>query len=166
MNMNLLEKELLFLPVFVIIALPFYVQYRRKIKLQNQKSAGSSGWGAAKIAFLHFFPTMIVVSYFLVVFATIMANSPNLDPFALALSIFFLTLISLTLYGNGIYIATIIIEESTPKLPKFSPSESLVVLRGPLSHLLIHSGWLGCGLVIALLGMRSPPPAQLTPPGS
>lgn len=76
------------------------------------------------------------------------------------ISLLFLVCAGLTFYGNGIYITSIILEAYTlPHLKSLKEFHTQFIathlFHGPISHVLIYSGWPTCLLLLTLLNQTS-----------
>ena len=80
------------------------------------------------------------------------------DPIKVFVIILFIFFICLTFYGEGIYLTSIVLEAYTlPQLRKINYFKTQFIathlFHGPISHILIYSGWILVFFALALLDL-------------
>jgi hypothetical protein len=115
-----------------------------------------------KLTIINITLNLLISFYFCALLIIIlMRNGVTFTP-QLALPILLIvSIIWLTFYGNGIYITSIVLEDFTLPQLRFDKAFKTQFIathlfHGPISHILIFSGWLFVMLILALIDIQLP----------
>lgn len=137
-----------------IVGVPMYMKFRTNMKLHNAKaSINYSKKRIIRLLMVNFFLNSIGTLWSIFMFFRL----SNMRFFESTEGILFFLMyagaVLCTYYGNGLYIASVTIEAYLWNSLGNIDSNALKALKhiiGPVSHLIIHTGWL-----VALLGLAS-----------
>ncbi len=166
--MEILDKLLLVLPLAILVGVPGYIFFRERMVRRGKTPNDHSGRRVFKLTGINLTINSLAAVYFFVIFIILASKIGFNTTFAeLGLAIFFMLTIGVTYYGNGIYITSIVLEDYTmPELrsvPWFKTQFIATHLfHGPISHILIYSGWLLIFLALALLDLSGVPVSKLS----
>ena len=152
-----LENLLLVFPVFLLVGLPLYIKFREGMDREMEKEDYSRK-RLFKLTTTNFLLNILVSAYFFVLLSLLLPYLSDFSLFAYVIFFFFFLSVCVTFYGNGIYIASIVIDEYTPPELKEEKLFDLQYLatnlyHGAISHALIYSGWPAAMLFLALLNL-------------
>lgn len=157
--MSFLETAIIFQSAITAFsAIPFFYFRNKMAKSPNPENFSEKR--LLKITIINLILNSVIAATFLFIFAGLELPLTRLtDPKLLALSIAFLFTISLTYYGNGIYIASVVIETFTrPELRKnrFFKTEFLATnsFHGPISHILVFSGYIVTLAILCIIDLQ------------
>lgn len=146
------------LPLGVVLGVPSYIYFRNSMTNQSKSEADFSRRRVVKLTTINLFLNSLAMFYFLYVFYSISREIYVYNYFQTLTILVAIFAIFLTFYGNGMYITSIVLEAYTlPQirhLPQFKTQFLATHLfHGPISHILIYSGWLIFFLCMAVLDL-------------
>lgn len=153
-----LEILLIILPVIVSIGSVLYIFFREKMVKNSHKTHDYSRFRVIKLTIINVSLNILMATYFLFFFNEISIRSPTTD-YMWVWNLFVLIL-CMIFYGSGIYITSILIEAYTKHkletVDSFKTQYTATDLfHGPLSHILIYSGWIIELLIISLFEINT-----------
>lgn len=163
-------QELSFVGMSGIFALaaPYYLRFRAKMSKHSKPETYSK---RQILRFTTVNLTLNAMAYFgfMLIFLSIITK-PNVT-FSLPIyliSAFFLLAAGITFYGSGMYMASVVIETLTPEIAKKSEDFkrqflSINLFHGPISHIVIFSGFIVAGVLLALLDLATGPTLESIP---
>ena len=163
----MIENLLLLLPFAILVGVPGYIFFRERMVRREVKPADHSRRRILKLTGINLGLNSLVTTYFFTIFVLLVLKLGNNTGFGeLLLAIFFMLTVGITFYGNGIYITSIVLEDYTlpdlRKIPLFKTQFIATHLfHGPVSHILLYSGWLFIFLSLALLDIFGVSVSQL-----
>jgi len=162
------ENLLLLLTVAVIIGAPLYMYFREKMIKKPVSLRTHSRRRVIKLTMINI-ALNLTASLFFSIFLILILQRSNLlsDPALLILVIIYLVIMWLTFYGNGIYITSIVLEDFTlTELRVVNSFKTQFIathlFHGPISHILIYSGWLFVLLILSIIEIHLKLPAPST----
>jgi hypothetical protein len=145
----LIEEILLFaLTVVVITGVPQYVLFRERMVKKSLTAKLHSRKRVCKLTAVNLVLNLLATVYsFLLLNALLHRSTFSYTSTFIPLLVFFLVMLCLTFYGNGMYITSIVLEDFTlPDLRIVKSFDTQFIathlFHGPLSHILIYSGWI------------------------
>lgn len=161
--MEILDKLLLILPLATLMGVPGYIFFRERMVHREKKPDGHSRKRIFKLTAINLAINSLATIYFFVLFVILVSKiGSEITIGEIFLATFFMLTVGITYYGNGIYITSIVLEDYTlPELrsaPWFKTQFIAAHLfHGPISHILVYSGWLLIFLALALLDLSGTP---------
>lgn len=159
------------LPLLLAFGIPIYAVARRQMKRESKGKTKYSRARVIKITAFNLFLNTLIAAYSSLLLFTATNRLISFDPVGLILISLFLFSVSLTYYGNGIYATSVVSEAYThpdlKKIPHFHTQFIATHLfHGPISHIMIYSGWLFAFLFLALFDMLCSTPLEGAPASS
>lgn len=162
-NLVVIEKVLLFLLTFsVVIGVPSYIFFREKMVKKPQNLRVHSRRRVVLLTAVNLALNLLVATFFST-FLLLILNRANFlfDQRLIALVLGYLLAMGLTFYGNGIYITSVVLENFTlPELRSLKAFKTQFIVthlfHGPISHILIYSGWILVLLILSILDLHLP----------
>ncbi len=156
-GMALEETLLLLFTIAFVIGGPLYIFLREKMTKKPLAQRKHTSRRIIKLTAINLVLNLSVALYFSF-FLFLILQRPGIQ-YSLQLyceMLLYLIIIWVTFYGNGIYITTIMLEDFT--LPELRDTRSYKtqyiatrLFHGPISHILIFSGWILVFLILAVL---------------
>lgn len=146
--MYLQELLLILITLCSIIVTPMYLFFRKEM-VKNPSKGGFHSLRVIKIININILLSMIPYLLFILMLISVLYKEGtfSLSPEVIIITVIFLIIIGLSLYGNGMYITSIIIEAFT--LPHLRKQKSFCtqfiatnLIHGPISHIIIYSGYI------------------------
>lgn len=158
--MSLQEISLLGLSGIFTLAAPQFLKFREKMSKNSKPETYSK---REVIKFTVFNMTLNAAAYFgfmLIFLGIITKPGVNLDLPIYLVAAFFLLASGITFYGCGIYMTSVIIETLTPNTFRKTPELRRQLLathlfHGPISHIIIFSGFIVSGALLAILDLAT-----------
>ncbi|MBI2103606.1 hypothetical protein HYT59_01220 [Candidatus Woesebacteria bacterium] len=153
--MNLEIILLFILTVAIALGAPSYMFYRQKM-VELSSGENHTKKRVLKLTIVNVFLNLFVAALFLALFFLVISQAISVNQIIIFLSILFFLTMFLTFYGNGIYITAIVLESYTLQGLKRSTSYGTQFIathlfHGPISHILVYSGWLLVIFTLSLL---------------
>jgi hypothetical protein len=157
----LTEEILLLVPSVVLVTgILSYIFFREKMLKKPVSERNHSRKRVVKVTAINFFLNLVAALYFsLFLFLVLQRKGVTYNsPVMISLLAAYLITICITFYGNGIYITSILLEDFTPsdlRLVKSFETQFIAthLFHGPISHILIYSGWMIVFLILAVIDM-------------
>lgn len=163
MNYTMLLHELLLftLTILIFFGVPLYAFFRRRM-VGSQSVQIHNRRRVVKLTVTNILLNSIVYLILILILISLLHKSQFFDPFVLALIPAFLLVSGLTFYGNGIYITSIVLEAYTlPGLKRLNQFKTQFIathlFHGPISHILIYSGYMIAFLLLTFLDFLTGP---------
>lgn len=167
--MSLQEASLVSLSsVFTLAAAPSFLYYRKRMS-KDKKPENHSRRNIAKFTAFNLALNSLAYTGYMVVFLGIITKPGVTYSFPIILvATLFLLAAAITFYGCGIYMTAVIIETLTPqqlrKVPYFKRQFTATnMFHGPISHILIFSGFLVAGALLCVLDLMTGPSLDSIP---
>ena len=143
------------------VGVPAYIFFRNRMVSSTPTPRSFSRRRVIKVTLANILLNSFVGMHLLVLFLATIFNQPLGNISQVLASLLFLLVSGMTFYGNGIYITSIVLEAFTlPQLRRFKEFKTQFIathlFHGPISHVLIYSGWPIALLTIALLNAANP----------
>lgn len=140
-----IENLLLLSPLLFAVSLALYVKFRNDMDKENGKEEYTKR-RLFKLTTINLFFNSLISLYFFALFLLVARDFSVFDPFSFAGAILFFFALCLSFYGNGIYIASIVIDEYTSAELREEESFDIQFLathlfHGPVSHVLMFAGF-------------------------
>lgn len=163
----MIEVLLLLLPAITILGVPVYIFFRERMVRRKKRESDDTRLRVFKITIINMLLNSAVSVYFFLLFIEIFPRLSILIPGNAIMTIVFMVIMGLTFYGNGIYITSIVLEDYTlPQLRRVPHFKTQFIathlFHGPISHILIYSGWLLVFFMLAMLEGASTIPTPMT----
>lgn len=157
--MNFIGLSLLFLPPSLCLGLFVYIFFRERMAHERSSRRVYSRKGVLKITGLNFFLNLLAGLYFLTFLRVIVSQVRNFGLPETLFLFFYLFMNFVTFYGNGIYITSIVLEKYTlPEIKHLYEFKTQFIathlFHGPISHILIYSGWYLTFFSLALIDLH------------
>jgi hypothetical protein len=141
----------------MVLGVPGYIFFRERMVKKPLHQRSHSGRRVVKLTAINFVLNLMAALYFTSFFVLILQRTSYLhNPLLLVQIMIYLIIVWLTFYGNGIYLTSIVLEDFT--LPDLRVVKSFKtqfiathLFHGPISHILIYSGWMSVMLILAIV---------------
>src|SRR3990172_2097496 len=166
--MALQELSLVGLSGIFAIAAPQFLRFREKMS-KNSNPETYSKKQVIRFTALNIFLNSFAYFGFMLIFLSIITKPDVVFTFPLYLtSAFFLLAAGVTFYGCGIYLTSVIIDTLTPKEARKTPELrkqllATTMFHGPISHIIIFSGFIVSGALLAMLDLSTGPTLDTLP---
>lgn len=147
---------LLGLSVGVSVGAPLYILFRDKMGKRLAQVSNYSRRRVFKLTVINLTLNILVGSILIGMFLNLLMLSKAFGFFQIVCSLLFFISAGATFYGNGIYITSIVLEAYTlPQIQRVKEFKTQFIathlFHGPISHVLIYSGWPVAMFFLALL---------------
>lgn len=160
--MSLQEISLVGLSGVFTLAAPPFLRFRERMS-KNSKPENYSKKSVVKFTAFNIFINSLAYFGFMLIFLSIITKPGIVFDLELYLTAaFFLLASGITFYGCGIYLTAVIIDTLTPKHLRNSPPlrKQLLatsIFHGPISHVIIFSGFIVSAALLAALDLSTGP---------
>lgn len=160
--------QLLTLPLAITVGVPLYIFFRNSMVKKEKEEKDFSRRRVLRLTSINLALNSLAAAYFLVMYA-VLSLGTTIDPLGLSFAACLFFSILFTFYGNGIYITSIVLEAYTmPQLRRIDYFKTQFIathlFHGPISHILIYSGWLTALYFSSLVNIINPTlPVQVWP---
>ncbi len=164
--MGLAEVMLLVLSVGVVAGVPAYIYLRNSMVKKQSGKEDYSQKRVIKLTSINLLLNSVVAGFFFVIFSNLLQRVTLLSLDVIIFALLFVFMTCLTFYGNGIYITSIVLEAYTlPQLRKISYFKNqfiaIQLFHGPISHILVYSGWMWAMFMLVPLSLAGVPVSSL-----
>jgi len=166
--MSLQEISLVSLSGIFTLAAPQFLRFRERMSKDSKPETYSKKSVIRFTAFNLFLNSLAYFGFMLIFLSIITKPGITFDiPLFLAAA-FFLLSSGVTFYGCGIYMTAVIIDTLTPKHVRNAPHLRKQLLatnlfHGPVSHIIIFSGFIVSGALLAILDLSTVPTPDSLP---
>lgn len=147
---------LLSLSAGITIGAPLYIFFRERMGNQATQKSDLSRRRVLKLTTINLTLNILVGMVLMGMFLNIFTSIKSISIYEIFISLMLFVSAGATFYGNGIYITSIILEAYTlPQLQRLEEYKTQFIathlFHGPISHVLIYSGWPIAMFFLALL---------------
>lgn len=166
--MSIQEISLVSLSGIFALAAPPFLRFRERMS-KNSKPETYSKKSVIKFTTLNIFINSLAYFGFMLIFLSIITKPGIVFDLQLFLTAaFFLLASGITFYGCGIYLTAVIIDTLTPIRVRNTPNLRKQLLatslfHGPISHIIIFSGFIVSGALLAALDLSTGPTPDALP---
>lgn len=158
--MNSNSIILLTLSFGVTVGVPLYILFRDKMGKELANNLNFSRRRVFKLTAINLTLNSLIGLVLLGMFLNLLILFNSFSIYHIALALLFFVSAGTTFYGNGIYITSIILEAYTlPQLQRIKEFKTQFIathlFHGPISHVLIYSGWPIAMFFLSLLELTS-----------